>query len=1342
MRIQRYRSAFLAIMVLILMTVSGYLAIQAHNCTSAFSIIDGRTAERALDDEEDASTRAGPTKGIYFVTGTIASYGYGNGQHSKFFIINTFDWLWPTHANSGPILLIWDNQGWSDGWRREMGTRNIQYTQKSAGNVNQADFDPNVYRMIIISEYQPNQFMNAMESLVSTMEDYVNGGGILIDMFGTNYQRRWSGGVAGPYGVRTNGNNNNNNFVVAVNHPMVRNMQMPSFSGNAASHGEITAVPRGSDILLTVGANQGGIPVACWLEVDLIAYAENAALTGEDDEKIVCYARLKPYTLSVNVTSAKELTQASDVKVYLDYNTTNATFGYNWEREQFFKLQDVNDHVNLLIDNCTVANDDVERWWLNFSVIFNFTFPHEDPVDCYVITTSTTQETHFDRFPDLFRVENDLELMGTPDLVGEYQGPLSEGDWIRGGENITISNLTVIYAGSPGLYPDDRFFDVRVTDGGGRGWWDNESSLEEISVRLTSRNVTEPGEEYLMEIVNIPWDGICITNLTYALKIDAEAPLSPTNLLCHADSFKGRETEHTDEPEMYVTWDPVEDTASGLLGYYYSQFDNSGSDNGSFTNLTEVELDRLEEGFAPVYVWCVDNVGNIGDPAGSGILVDRTPPAFANHSPGDGSWHNHTDITCSVEILDGNGSGVDGKSIEYAVSTGGMMNFDMWMPAGLTEVAGVLVPVAEYFFPEGVENYIKWRAKDISGNGYVESFPVNIKVDVTPVRFGKEIIPHENWYDAWEITTMIKVNDEGRGVDLESLEARISTSGSGPGEFGRWMKVESGNVTELNAGEYEIKVTFTYDEGGDNYVMFRGTDLVGNPIVVSDKFNLKIDTSPVYFGRFSPDNETYSDEREVECFMEIFDDGSGVDASSVEYSVSTAGPDVGDFGPWKKAPNVVPGNPAQVLMAIEFQWGRENYIRWRAGDVLSTGRNVSPLYRVWVNSEPTPVISSPVQGVVLWSDQDIAFDGSNSTDIDGDELVLYWSSNVTANRSLGSGAVIERKLAPGKHAITLHVADRHGYNVTEKIFLEVKERVGSSGGGGGADDQGGSLLSAGGSGFPWLLFVIGCVAVLLLLLLTIFLVLRRKKKKEEKERAAKLVSQIPSPHPYPRGQYLPGMQQGYGMPQGGVPRAGPGYLGYNSMPQRLMLPPALPPAPSPMGAPPPAQTPDPRYLLPSFQTKQGTQDLGLMALPPGPEPAPRTPTAPGGDPFSAILNIQFPAMEPGTLGNAPALPPPAGTPGDMMPPPAQPPLSPAVEIPSSPPPAPDFSPVEELGAFLGSMNEMNAGTPPSPEAPPDQPPVQNLTMQCHACGQNYVAEITQLPAMVTCPVCRTRGSYQ
>ena len=1081
--------------------------------------------------------------------------------------------------------------------------------------------------------------------------------------------------------------------------------------------------------------------VVKWLAVEITAHADEVAIRGHGENEKVCYAEYRSYNLSVNVTATRDLNEVSELKVFLDYNTTNATLCYNWTHQRFYKQQDPGGHVRLLVDNCTISTDSVDRWWANFSFMINFTFPHERMVDCFANVTAKTGEFSLDRFPHLFRVENDMELTGTPYFTAEFQGHCSRDDWVRGGENMTVTNLTVKYAGSMDIYPDDAFFDVRIMDSAGNEWWDNGSSGRGISFDIRSRDVVEAEEEYLITIENIPGTGICITNLTFTLRVDGEAPLPPINFICHADSFKDKETKHTNQPEMYVTWDEVEDTDSGLRGYYYSHLDNSGTSEGNLTTEREVEMIHLPEGYAPVYVWCIDNVGNIGNSSASGILVDLSMPVFRNLTPESGSWHNRTDIECSVEILDGNGSGVDGKSVEYAVSMGGGLTFDMWMPAWLTTSGQSLIPTVKHVFAEGEENYLKWRAKDVSGNGYVESAPVNIKVDITSIKFASEPVQWGNWYDTRKITSKILVSDTGSGLDLDSLQARLSTSG--PSGFGGWMEIERDNITEMGSGEYEISVTCTYDEGKGNYLMFRGTDLAGNPLATSDKFNFKVDTKAVYFGDFAPDNETYSNERVVECFISVLDEGSGVDRESVEYSISKKGPGDEDFGPWKKPLNVISGNPTQVLLEVEFQWGRENYIRWKADDNIGTGDNISEPYNIWVNSEPSALIISPTADMELWSHLDTEFDATLSTDEDGDSLSFYWTSNVTSNRSLGHGAMLSAKLAPGHHTITLYATDGHGYNVSDKISVMVngkKAGGGGSGGGGGDDDDGSGNDRSSGSGNSLLLLIIGAVVVLIILILVVLLILRKKKGDEEKAGppASPYTHQRamygPQPHPYPQGQYIPGAHQGYGPLQG--PGRATGQSPFQSFPpQPLMLP--------------PAPAPNTELFLPQFTTEQGQQNLDLMALPPGPYPAEGGAGSSAEDPFSAILGMEFPSISPETQTS------PAATFDGSI---GEPDLS-SPDVQAAPPPFPEEQPAPPEAPLLAgpedpslmgldAMFDTLTGPDGAPAiAPPMPPPGEDaevpgpkeITMQCHACGNNYQAEITVLPALLTCPVCQTQG---
>jgi parallel beta-helix repeat protein len=207
--------------------------------------------------------------GIYFVTNCIPDYGMGNGQDSRWIIENTFDWLWPTHANSGDILLVWDNIAWSDSWKTEMNSRSIGWTEQRGDTLTAADLDATMYPLVIITEYMDSSSLDNMETLVSALENYVNAGGVLVDMLGTNNVMRWSRGVPGPFGVESFFSNYDDwNYIVEPTHPMVQGMSTPTFDGSSASHGRMSVAPMGSSVIITSGNVPGGDPVACWLDGD------------------------------------------------------------------------------------------------------------------------------------------------------------------------------------------------------------------------------------------------------------------------------------------------------------------------------------------------------------------------------------------------------------------------------------------------------------------------------------------------------------------------------------------------------------------------------------------------------------------------------------------------------------------------------------------------------------------------------------------------------------------------------------------------------------------------------------------------------------------------------------------------------------------------------------------------------------------------------------------------------------------------------------------------------------------------------------------------------------------
>ena len=1075
---------------------------------------------------------------------------------------------------------------------------------------------------------------------------------------------------------------------------------------------------------------------------------EDIAHRGAYHEGNTLFAGFKPYTFGINLTATMTIDDFSEMSFHIDQNSTNVTFTYNKSWNEFKKAKDPLDSVEFL--GATYADDSKEKIWLNFSMGFNFTFRTTLPVDCLVNVTNVIGEYSVQSFADVFRVEKNFNLVGDMQVNGSFQGPLNEDDWIRGGENLTFSNMMVVYNSTQNLTPENKYFNISIIDEKNRQEVSTGTSGQYFNISFQAQNESDDGHKFRAAIIDRPegcWD---LRNWSIRLNIDGDAPPSPAGLSLYNELMNEDVSIYNNDGDLWVKWEEVlEPEGSGILGYYISTMDRNGSTDGNFTELTSYHFTGLPEGQTTIYVWTIDKVGNIGIAANSSILIDFTNISFVNIVPSDGQWLNSTYVRCSVDILDINGSGVDDKTIEYSLSTSGHLGFGDWYKAFTSAPGEQVHAFMDMTANEGEDNYIRWRAKDRATNGFEVSAPVNIKIDTITPQISDTLMGMKEWFMETSMDLGIEITDEGCGVDPESLFFSISTEGRN--SFGEWMAISRENLTEIENG-FSISVVANLEEGGDNYIRFSGTDHVRNPVALSQSFRLNVDVTGVKFNSERPTADEYSADKELECYITITDEGSGVDASTVAYSYSTSGNNSEDFGEWITVEDIPNGKNIRIAVSLEFEWGNNNFIRWRGTDLVGNDVVVSEPYRIWLNSEPTVIITSPLPYSGQFTTADlIEFDASNSTDADGDELSFYWSSKIKENRSLSSSAHFFARLAPGKHRITLYVDDGNDYNVTRKIYVNVsKPGSGANIETPGDDDPGGEINGPGNNqngtgttdkegkiyGSMWFWLIIGVFSLLVIILIVLLIIRRRKKEDEKDEIAPSQAAYGPQPSPYAQGYYPPNMQQGYGGPsadprpvQGSFMPAPAPYLA--SQPQQAQLPqynqqPVPGPAALPSGAI--GGTGAPAYSLPSFTTNEGPQDLMRMALPPAPDPglderpAQTSVAAPGmSDP--GIMDPQIPLSSPemtapGTLD--PQIPAPAQVPSQpfpIMPEPAanisDPSLmAPVVQDPTAPPPTPpaDDNKLQEL---LRSLDDIG-GLTDTPQALPDetlspQPPSQPVT---------------------------------
>lgn len=104
------------------------------------------------------------------------------------------------------------------------------------------------------------------------------------------------------------------------------------------------------------------------------------------------------------------------------------------------------------------------------------------------------------------------------------------------------------------------------------------------------------------------------------------------------------------------------------------------------------------------------------------------------------------------------------------------------------------------------------------------------------------------------------------------------------------------------------------------------------------------------------------------------------------------------------------------------------------GGLFNDSNNVTGLT---MNTVPKPVISSPQDGDVYDTRTPVDFNGSASSDQDGDPLSFTWTSNVDG--FLSSKLTFTALLSQGSHRITLYVNDGHGHNVSARISITVNK---------------------------------------------------------------------------------------------------------------------------------------------------------------------------------------------------------------------------------------------------------------------------------------------------------------
>ena len=676
----------------------------------------------------------------------------------------------------------------------------------------------------------------------------------------------------------------------------------------------------------------------------------------------------------------------------------------------------------------------------HFKFVPGWDWPHEGPCDVDLIIGTESGEVGPLPTTDMFNVVTSLEFQSPPTLRGEWQGLLEEGDWVRAGEQVNISGIRVVYAGSEDIEPNCEMTPVVTDDDGdSREGLYNSKFFWDVAIHMDEE--TDLDEVLTLSMKDLPGNAALRENLSIHLPVDGDLPVFghpvPVDQDWHAVTSVMVSMTVTDvngsgpDPAtLEVSWrtrDAAEWSTWSMDGLGVSMY------GGTVEGLVTLDL---EDGDENRVRWRVrDMVGNGYAEFVQTIKVDTQNVSFTDPFPDPGSWLRDRAAECGVTITDLEGSGIDVSTIQYRVSPRNLSQYGEWTDwdEGSQGNAETVTPMVSLELAESTRNYIQWRAFDIAGNGITTSPHYLLRVDLTPPMFEGFSPGPDEVQDTAEVECEEDVRDnlQGSGVDLASVLYRYAFNDSKP-LWSAWMEVGMTGVADGT----RFSVVLDLAHGRHNRVQFQCFDVAGNGPVMSEEHLVAVDNRPPVILWMEPTEDEKQPDGTVTVRIGIRDDLTGVDRDSISCAFSTDGV-IPEF-PGSSVDEVTEDGATIIgTMTLALEPGKDNVVRFAAVDIVGN-LVVSEVRSIWVNRPPEAVIASPLEGTQFLDGEDVVVNGGGSTDPDGDTLDFLW---LLEGSNVASEEVANLTLDVGTHNLTLVVRDDVGAEDRTTITISVEEWV-------------------------------------------------------------------------------------------------------------------------------------------------------------------------------------------------------------------------------------------------------------------------------------------------------------
>jgi hypothetical protein len=242
------------------------------------------------------------------------------------------------------------------------------------------------------------------------------------------------------------------------------------------------------------------------------------------------------------------------------------------------------------------------------------------------------------------------------------------------------------------------------------------------------------------------------------------------------------------------------------------------------------------------------------------------------------------------------------------------------------------------------------------------------------------------------------------------------------------------NVNDLTT----LKRSVLFDAGYKNSIRFRVVDHYGNERT-STPVSIWIDDMRPEISMVShgEDESFLVLEQRVEFLLR--DEHSGIDNSTIEYRLTTFGPD--KWGPWTRYHIEGDFKWKIISLKAELRRGDDNYIQVKVKDNVGNLRLSFP-FKIMINTYPVIVVVKPTPGDHLTEGDEIIFDAGPTYDPDGDWLTISWYiSDGDSEMAMGDSYRVSNILDAGEYIITVMAKDVHNNEARYHFRITVEPSI-------------------------------------------------------------------------------------------------------------------------------------------------------------------------------------------------------------------------------------------------------------------------------------------------------------